>query len=212
MPTTGKKSQFFKIRKFLPANRVQQEKVEVPQPFYRPLRMRRRDVVLRGALKMAPDWWSMHRRGPGGMPKTVEGDPDEYRAIPESVVKGTLPERIIYLELIKRNYVPGIDFTFQSSLEGGRSELGGLVVDILMEFHRVAIEVQGPTHDTHIQKAKDNEKEATLASMGFSMLRIDTDIIDSPLLLEQWFRQHLDPGAISILDPFDTYVDEPLSL
>ena len=134
MPSTGKKAQIYKIKKFWPVNRIQEQRIPNPRIVYRPLRMERRDVVQRGKLKEAPDWWSMHRRGPGGMPKTLEGDPDEARAVSESVIKGTLPERIIYAELIKRQFVPGIDFTFQSSAEGGRTELGGIVVDFLFEF------------------------------------------------------------------------------
>jgi very-short-patch-repair endonuclease len=126
-------------------------------------------------------------------------------------VKGTLPERIVFKELLKRQYVEGIDFNFQSSKEGGRSELGGIVVDFLLEFHRIALQVQGPTHDTHIRKAKDREQASTLASMGFTMIELPTRIIDDPHLLEAWFRKHLDWGVISILDPFDTYVDEPVS-
>jgi very-short-patch-repair endonuclease len=211
MPISGKQPKFFRIKRYLPQNRVQQQKIELPQPVYRPIRMERRDVVLRGLLKQSPDWWSLHRRGPGGMSKVSDEDPDEARAISKGVIKGTLPERIVYLELIKRNYIEGLDFTFQSSKEGGRQELGGIVVDFLFEFYRIALEVQGPTHDTHIQKAKDNEKESILASMGFTMLRLSTKVIDNPLLLEAWFRQYLDPGAVSILDPFDTYVDEPVS-
>jgi very-short-patch-repair endonuclease len=208
MPTTGKKAQIYRIKKFWPVNRIQEQRIENPRITYRPLRMERRDVVQRGKLKQAPDWWSMHRRGPGGMPKTFTDDPNEMRAVPKSVVKGTLPERIIYAELLKRQYVPGIDFTFQSSREGGRTELGGIVVDFLFEFHRIALEVQGPTHDTVIGKARDREKANTMASMGFTVIPISTDVIDSPMQLEMWFRQHLDWGVVSILDPFETYTDE----
>jgi very-short-patch-repair endonuclease len=212
MPISGKQPKFFRIKRYLPQNRVQQQKIAVPQPVYRPIRMERRDVVIRGLLKETSDWFTLHRRNfPGIFVKVDDSDPDERRAVSKQVIKGTLPERIVYLELIRRKYIEGLDFTFQSSTEGGRNELGGIVVDFLFEFLRIALEIQGPTHDTHIQKAKDNEKESTLASMGFTMLRLDTDVIDNPNLLEAWFRQYLDPGSVSILDPFDTYVDEPVS-
>jgi len=173
--------------------------------------MERRDVVLRGTLKQSPDWWTLHRRiFPGDMVK-IPGDPDEVRAVPEAIVPGFLQERIFYLELVKRNYVPGIDFDFQSSAEGGRNELGGIVVDFFFEFLRLAVNVQGPTHDTVIRKAKDKEQAQVLASMGITILGIDTDVIDNPHTLEMWFRRHLDPGVVNIQDPFDTYVDEPVS-
>ena len=208
MPISGRKPQFYRVKKFLPKNRVQQERIKIPQPIYRPLRMNRRDVVRRGELKSKPfEGYPVHRRQYPG--RTVVGpDVDEMRAIPEAVVKGNLPERIIYLELLKRNYVEGIDFTFQSSKDGGRVELGGIVVDFFLELDRLVIQVDGPTHDTHIRKAKDKEQEGVLASMGFTVLRIKTIIIDDPGQLEAWFRRHIDPGRVSILDPFDTYRDE----
>ena len=209
MPVSGRKAQFYRIKKFMPKNRVQQERIKLPQPIYRPLRMNRRDVVRRGELKSPPfEGYPIHRRAYPG--RTVVGpDSEEMRAVPESVVKGTLPERIVYLELLKRNYVEGIDFTFQSAKDGGRVDFGGMVVDFLLELDRLVIQVDGPTHDTHIRQAKDREQEGVLASMGFTVLRIKTMIIDDPGQLEAWFRRHIDPGRISILDPFDTYVDEP---
>ena len=200
MAPKGKKPQIFKIRIILPQNRVQQERIRIPQPQYRPIRMRRRDVIIRGLLKESPDYWTLHRRGVSGRTQ-VGPDQEEARAISEDVIKGTLPERIIYLELIKRGYVPGIDFDFQSSAEGGRNELGGLVVDFVFEFLRIALRVQGPTHDLHIRIAKDREQESILESMGFHVLDIDTDVIANAFILEQWFRQHLDPGGVLIEDP-----------
>jgi len=209
MPITGRKSQTFKVKKFMPKNRVQQTRIKIPAPFYRPLRMERRDVVQRGLLKQSPDWWSLRRRTfPGIFVKVSDLDPDEARAIPESQVTGNLPERIVYLELTKRGYVEGIDFSFQKSVEGGRAELGGIVADFVMEFHRIVLQVDGPTHDEFIRIAKDNEQESILASMGFSVLHLSTKVIDNPMMLEAWFRRHLDPGVISILDPFDTHTDD----
>ena len=199
MAPKGKKPQIFKIKIFLPQNRVQQERIRIPQPQYRPIRMRRRDVVIRGLLKESPDWWTLHRRGTSGRTQ-VGPDQEEARAVSKSVIQGTLPERIVYAELIKRGYVPGIDFDFQSSAEGGRNELGGLVVDFVFEFLRIALRVQGPTHDEHIRIAKDREQESILMSMGFHVLDLDTEVIASAFLLEQWFRQHLDPGAIRLDD------------
>ena len=110
------------------------------------------------------------------------------------------------MELILRGYVPGIDFDFQSSAEGGRNELGGMVVDFIFEFLRLALRVQGPTHDTHLRKAKDREQESILESMGFAVVDLDTDVVLNAFLLESWFRQHLDPGALHLgdLDDFLT--------
>ena len=54
--------------------------------------------------------------------------------MPKEQVNGTLPERILYLALIRvMHFSPNADFDFQSSQEGGRLELGGLVADFLFE-------------------------------------------------------------------------------
>ena len=45
---------------------------------------------------------------------------------------GTLPELLVYNALIELGKVEGIDFTFQSSLLGGRQERGGLIIDFLI--------------------------------------------------------------------------------
>lgn len=209
MPPVGKKPKIFKIRRYLPQNRVQQERIKIPQPVYRPLRMERRDVVVRIRLKESPDWWTLHRRGVSGRAKVHEpGFQDEARAISKDVIKGTLPERIVYLELVKRGYAPGIDFNFQSSAEGGRNELGGMVVDFLFEFIRVALRVQGPTHKGFRRMAKDREQESILTSMGFKVIDLETEVVLSPSLLEAWFRQHLDPGGFHLVDPDEFYTTQ----
>lgn len=189
-----KRPQIFRVKRYLPANRVQQQRIKIPQPPYRPLRMDRRDVVQRGKLRASPDWWTLHRRGVRR--RRVGGDPEEKRAMPKIYLMGSLPERIVYMELIKRGYSAGIDFDFQSSQAGGRIELGGMVVDFLFEYRRIALRVQGPTHETHIRQAKDREQESILVSMGFAVLDLPVDTIMNSMLLEEWFRQHLDPGSM----------------
>lgn len=211
MPITGKRPQIFRIRKYLPANRVQQWRIKVPAPPYRPIRMMRRDVIKRGMLKWRPEWYTLHRRMFPGTRTTSKINPLELRAIPENIVKGFLEERIIYLELVKRGFVPGIDFTFQTSLEGGRIEMGGLVADFVLEDQRLILNPIGPTHYTTIGKAKDREQAAILASMGFTVIFIPLRIVHDADLLEEWFRRFIDPGGVSILDPFDTYTDDVVS-
>ena len=211
MPPVGKKPQFFRVRKFLPQNRVQQQRIPLPKLEYRPIRMMRRDVIIRGRLKLRPEWYTLHRRFFPGDRINLQNDPLEDRAMPEWMVKGYLEERIIYKELLKRRFVPGIDFTFQSSAEGGRTELGGIVVDFLLEFHRLIIQVDGPTHQTVIGRARDREQAGVLASMGFTVISIHTDLIHDAGQLEDWFRQHVDPGVVDIQDPFETFTDEVIA-
>ena len=209
MPTTGKKPQFFRIKRYLPQNRVQQRRIGSDPLEYRPIRMMRRDVVIKNLLKKAQVWFKLHRRFIKGRKilKTAT-DIQEERAIPEYLVKGTLPERIVYLELVKRHFVPGIDFDFQSSIEGGRAEFGGLVADFVLEKYRLIINPLGPFHFSTIGHARDREQESILASLGFTVIFLELFIIESPFLLEQWFRQYIDPGFVSIIDESMFLVEE----
>lgn len=76
-----------------------------------------------------------------------------------------------------------------SSLEGGRMQLGGLVVDFLFPYMRIIIQVQGPTHDTFLRKAKDNQQIDDLAKMGFTVYELEDSVIYDEFLLEEWMRR-----------------------
>ena len=76
-----------------------------------------------------------------------------------------------------------------SSLEGGRMEIGGMVVDFLFPQMRIIIQVQGPTHDTFLRKAKDNQQIDDLAKMGYTVYELDDQIIYDEYLLEEWMRR-----------------------
>jgi hypothetical protein len=115
----------------------------------------------------------------------------ESRAVPKSRVTGFLPERIEYLYLVKdMHFTDGGDFTFQSSLEGGRTELGGMVADFLFFIMRVIIQVQGPTHDRYINQLKDDEQREILEDMGFAVWYLPEKTVYSPYALEAWHREH----------------------
>src|SRR3990167_2754607 len=121
-------------------------RIVLPQPEKRPLDIHRRDLVRRGVVSPDARWFTLHRRGPRR--EDVGGDPREARAVSEEEVRGTLPERIFYLALIRvLHFMPDADFDFQSSLQGGRLEFGGIVADFLFPEQRIIVNVQGPTHD-----------------------------------------------------------------
>jgi hypothetical protein len=116
-------------------------------------------------------------------------DPQEARAVSEGQVRGTLPERIEYLHLIRyMHFSPDADFDFQSSLQGGRLELGGIVADFLFPYMRIIIRVQGPSHTQYLRSAKDEEQRAILEDMGYLVWDLDLKTIFSPPLLEDWHR------------------------
>jgi len=171
-----------------PSRKGKHTRISIPQPEDRPLSLRKRDVVLWKEINLDPWWFTLHRRGPT---RPREGqDPLEARAVSKYAVKGTLPERIVYKYLVDRlKLVSGIDFDFQSSLLGGRLELGGIVADFLFPLLKIVIQVQGPTHDTFLRRAKDIEQVGNLTEMGYLVFEITDEIIYNEYLFEEWMRR-----------------------
>lgn len=153
-----------------PSYRSKTTRIKIPQPEDRPLVFRRKNVLRTEYIKKSPWWYIFHRKG---LQQTLVGeDPLEARAVSKNYIRGTLPERIMYKYLTeKMHFISGVDFDFQSSLSGGRLELGGLVVDFLFEMMRLILQVDGPTHIKHRQMRKDEEQEDILASMGYTVYR-----------------------------------------
>jgi len=126
----------------------------------------------------------VHRRG---IPKPEEDL--ERRAVPKSEVFGTLPERIVYKELLKRH----VYFDFQSSFMGGRLELGGVVADFILPEAKVIIRIQGEYWHTGLAaEAKDEAQRAVLEGMGFTVYDLWEDTIYDEEALERWMEDHID--------------------
>lgn len=170
-----------------PRKRVER-RIVMPQPVKRPIRFQIRSIIRHKLIQPDPWWFTMHRRGPV-RPKVGE-DPLEARAVPKTVIRGTLPERILYRYLISvMAFVPGIDFDFQSSLQGGRIEVGGIVADFLFEFLRIVIQVQGPTHDQYLRVRKDEEQRLALNELGYEVFELDVPTIYNESRLEEAMRR-----------------------
>lgn len=95
--------------------------------------------------------------------------------------EGTLPEFIVFQTLVRLGFEPGIDFSFQSALFGGRFEKGGVIIDFLF-FNPpdLAINVQGTFfHEgqgvTTINR--DRIARAQLAGQGITLIFIDEEDI-----------------------------------
>lgn len=118
----------------------------------------------------------------------------EMRAVPESQVRGTTEERIVYKELQRRN----IPFDFQSSLDGGRLLLGGMVADFILEDRKVIIRVQGSKwHTGFASEHKDVMQRALLEAAGYSVMDFWDWEIHNPELCEEWLRRNIDTGMPS---------------
>lgn len=195
-----------------------QTRIRIPQPPDRPFRLLGRDNLRREAMRPEAWWFIQHRRGIRR--PNVGLDPLEARAVSKASVVGSLPERIVYKYLVaKRRYSPSADFDFQSSLQGGRLELGGIVADFLFRYMRIILNVQGPTHQGYLRTAKDNEQRDALEQMGYRVFDIEDTVIYSEFrferTMEQIFRGGLTgPGAnfgYETLDMDPSYVQSDLT-
>lgn len=164
-------------------------RIKIPQPTYKSLYIKGKDAVRQKLLRQSLDPFALHRRGLLG--KIVDPtDPREKRAVSESQVRGSLPERILYLYLVKNLHLKsGIDFDFQSSLDGGRMELGGIVADFLFEIQKFVINVQGPTHTEFLRGRKDEEQRGILNSMGYTVYDITDEEIYNVAIFEDKIRR-----------------------
>jgi hypothetical protein len=121
-------------------------------------------------------------RGPKAFIRRAVQSDDPGLPPPELVA--TLPEWYVYWWLTtKRKLISGLDFDFQSSLFGGRLDLGGLVVDFLLPFHfgppGLVINVQGYTwhYYSSLLRADALNDKIRLESRGYRVVYVLEDDI-----------------------------------
>ena len=161
-------------------------RIFIPQRPERVVQISAGDAIREDAITKDTYWFTLHRKGIRR--QKVGVDPLEARAVPEAQVRVYLHERILYRFLTEKLRLSGV-FTFQSSFEGGRSELGGMVADFLFFNWKFVINVKGPTHYMFLQSKKDEEQEGILAEMGFTVFYVDLPTIESEYRLEEWARR-----------------------
>lgn len=117
---------------------------------------------------------------------------------------GTDIESIAFNELIAIGLVEGIDFTFQTSLRGGRVEKGGLVIDFLFTNPPfLAINVNGiyfHYSNQFVQEAsaRDIIAREVLASEGIKLIFIDGDNLkDNPRFYVEQALQGIDHSRLA---------------
>ena len=98
---------------------------------------------------------------------------------------GSLPEYIAYQTFIELGLEPGVDFTYQSPLMGGRMDKGGVVLDFLFNNPPdLAVNVQGVYYHYEFgveAKARDVMARAQLAGEGKQLVFIDEDdLLEDP--------------------------------
>jgi very-short-patch-repair endonuclease len=76
--------------------------------------------------------------------------------------------------------------------------LGGYIVDFVCLEQRLVIEIDGPSHQSEEQRARDATRDAWLAANNFRILRLSNDlVIGTPELAEQRILEALraDPSS-----------------
>jgi very-short-patch-repair endonuclease len=185
--------------------RKAEKRLKSPGVPKRPIRFQVRSLIDKDFLR--PNDWKfiLHRRGPEG--RTFVGlNPLEMRAIPHEELRGTLPERIIYKYLRDvMRFVPDIDFDFQSSLQGGRLDTGGIVADFLFPFLRVVINPLGPTHGEYWRFRKDEEQISALEELGYQVYMIEERDVYDEQKLEWWMRRIFNWVHTGSMDTVQSY-------
>lgn len=177
----------YATRSIRPTGRVER-RINLPEPVKRPVRFQIRSLQKHEVIRPPDPWWFIvHNRG---IPRPKIGeDPLEARAVPHFLMRGTILERILYRYLVETmHFVPGIDFSSQTSLQGGRIELGGIVADFLFPILRIVLNPIGPTHDQYYRIRKDQEQNMALEAMGYTVYMIDEEIIKDVYRFENYMR------------------------
>ena len=115
---------------------------------------------------------------------------------------GTEPERLCYNALIQLGKVPDVDFTFQTSLLGGRVDKGGLIIDFLFsDPPDLAISVLGVYYHYKLgggTQARDLMSRELLAVEGINLIFIDEpDLMEDARYYTEQALQYRDHSAVS---------------
>ena len=116
------------------------------------------------------------------IPKDVEADRHARWQAFSTQENASYPEFIVmeYLQRVRR-MKRGVDFIFQYGVSGGRSFLGGQVVDFYLPFKQYAWLVQGLRfhYGTPAQRQRDTIAKLILTGMGLTVIELfEDDIVD----------------------------------
>ena len=111
----------------------------------------------------------------------------QRRSIPEKPADfpGSMPEYIVFNQLLRLGLKPNVDFEFQARFAGGKIEKGGIVIDFLFRNPpNIAINVQGIYYHYEqgsVNIANDLLARQILAGEGISLIFLDEDdIMNNP--------------------------------
>lgn len=139
---------------------------------------------------LLPEEFVELRRNPlAGVRQSDKRGALERRAVSLAEVYGSLEERIMYKELLKRD----ISFSFQSSLIGPRRVAGAIITDFLLLDRPTTIFVQGGIWHRGISaENRDILQIDELAMKGYESLQIWDYTLWEEELTNDWFRRYID--------------------
>ena len=115
-----------------------------------------------------------------GFTTTAKG---QSRSIPEvpADFKGSMPEYVVFNQLLRFGLRPNQDFQFQARFAGGKIEKGGLVIDFLFNNPpNLAVNVQGVYYHYELgadTRARDIFARESLAGQGITLIFVDEDYL-----------------------------------
>jgi very-short-patch-repair endonuclease len=121
------------------------------------------------------------------MPKSLLYDPS-LKASARSLRKaGILHEAILWREL-KSKKVNGLDFTRQKII-------GRYIIDFYNASNKIAIEVDGYSHDNEQSQEKDADRDKNLKSLGINVIRISArDVLQNLESVMTFLKEKLNKG------------------
>ena len=117
--------------------------------------------------------------------------------------EGSMPEYMAYEAFQRAGKIPGVDFTFQSPLQGGRMAKGGQVLDFLFyDPPDLAVNIQGVYYHYHFgieTLARDKIGREQMLGAGIYVIFIDEDdLLEDP---DYYVREALNYRDHSRLGP-----------
>jgi len=155
---------------------------------WKPLKYKWSDYIKTAKLRKRHG--PVYRKGPRGAYRPTIGATElEQRAAPiEETGQASLEERILFKTLTKRRIL----FDFQSSVNGGRAQLGGIVADFILWEPRIVIRVQGTIWHTGAEaEARDKIQKAQLENQHFEVWDIFDWQIRQKDIYDEWVRRHI---------------------
>ena len=161
-----------------------------------------RGYIPAGKIQLDEVEFVLRRRGPR-RPTVGQTHQEEMMAYAarEGIGRATYPEATVHHALTERRLVDGRSFDFQSSLLGGRLELGGAVADFMFLDRPVILRVQGEhwhrVFDRMGSGTGDEEQKLALEARGWVVLDMwESDILNADWL-EDFMRRNIDTPIVS---------------